>query len=233
MPVDQDRIIEIATASAASSYRWKDRGRAPAGYINGMAVAYAETCEALLNGDPCARAIAAAAADDSDHDVLDWYADELAAAGLTLDDDSERLLAMFVILLGLGMRESSGKHCEGRDQSATNTTAETAETGLFQFSYNSRTADPLLPLLIDQFRDSDDLLTVFQNGVQCSAKAWENWGDGPGHDFQALIKQNPKLAALYAGILLRRRRKHWGPINRKTAEVRAEAIELFREVSAA
>ena len=31
------------------------------------------------------------------------------------------------MLLGLGMRESSGEHCTGRDTSATNTTAATAE----------------------------------------------------------------------------------------------------------
>ena len=33
------------------------------------------------------------------------------------------------------MRESSGKHCEGRDMSENNQTGETAEAGLFQVSF--------------------------------------------------------------------------------------------------
>ena len=41
---------------------------------------------------------------------------------------------LFVLLIGLGMRESSGKYCEGRDKSASNRSAETAEAGLFQLT---------------------------------------------------------------------------------------------------
>ena len=39
--------------------------------------------------------------------------------------------------LGLGMRESSGQYCCGRDTSEDNTTADTAEAGLFQMSWNA------------------------------------------------------------------------------------------------
>jgi len=51
---------------------------------------------------------------------------------------------LFVLLTGLGMRESSGHYGEGRDASATNTSAYTAEAGLFQVSYNSHHASLLL-----------------------------------------------------------------------------------------
>ena len=48
----------------------------------------------------------------------------------------ERLRRSFALLLGLGMRESSGRYCEGRDRSANNTGADTAEAGLFQMSFD-------------------------------------------------------------------------------------------------
>jgi len=35
------------------------------------------------------------------------------------------------------MRESSGQYCCGRDTSEDNTTADTAEAGLFQMSWNA------------------------------------------------------------------------------------------------
>jgi hypothetical protein len=43
-------------------------------------------------------------------------------------------------MLGHGMRESSGRHCEGRDLSADNVQSDTAEAGLFQTSYNAHSA---------------------------------------------------------------------------------------------
>lgn len=131
------------------------------------------------------------------------------------------------------MRESSGKHCEGRDMSAENVSADTAEAGLFQVSYNSRNAHPQLKPLLAKFVDRDDLLTVFDDDVHCSASSWKEWGEGPGRDFQASMKQNPLLAVQYAGLLLRRARKHWGPINRREAEVNADAIRLLRDVASA
>jgi hypothetical protein len=55
-------------------------------------------------------------------------------------------------------------------------------------------------------------------------------GEGVGVDFQDLMKKCPKFAVAYAAVLLRRQRKHWGPINNKKAEVRADALALFRTV---
>lgn len=39
---------------------------------------------------------------------------------------TDTLRQLFVLLIGLGMRESSGQYCEGRDRSASNVTAEAA-----------------------------------------------------------------------------------------------------------
>lgn len=232
MPFDQQRIEDFATNSAVAQYRWKDRGRAPIGYLRGIAVTFALALEDLKAGDAAVMAIAAPATGDADHDVLDWYADELHAAELAVGTDRKRLLAVFAVLLGLGMRESSGRHCEGRDISADNTTADTAEAGLFQVSFNSMKAAPTLRPLYELHRSRQDLLTVFDDGVQCSVRSWKNWGEGEGRDFQAATKSNPRFATTYAGVLLRRSRKHWGPINRKRAEVTADAVALLRAVEA-
>jgi len=227
MSVDRDRILSIARSSKVRAYKWKNRGRAPGAYIDGMAVAFAEAYEALLAGDNVSAALAAAVAYDTDHDVLDWYADKLKKVGLTSQDAPQRLVGVFTVMLGLGMRESSGQHCEGRDMSAANVSAATAEAGLFQVSYNSTSAHPLLKPLFARFSGRDDLLTIFGDGVHCSAGSWSDWGDGPGRDFQALTKRCPKFAVLYAALLLRHARQHWGPINRREAEVTADAAALF------
>ena len=54
------------------------------------------------------------------------------------------------LLLGLGMRESSGNYSEGRDMSASNVTGDTAEAGLFQQSWNSHSASPHIAQLLDE-----------------------------------------------------------------------------------
>lgn len=233
MPADNDRILEIARTAPIRAYRWKNRGRAPTGYIDGMAIAFAEACRDLRAGGAVSALIAADRAGDANHDVLDWYADILRQAGLPSNDPAERLVCIFAVMLGLGMRESSGKHCEGRDMSADNVSAETAEAGLFQVSHDSIGSHPELQPLFDRFRGHDDLLTVFDDGVHCQASSWTDWGDGPGKEFQALMKQCPKFAVLYTGILLRHARRHWGPINRKEAEVTADSAALFRDLRGA
>lgn len=232
MPVDSNRVIEIAKNSNIARYRWKNRGRAPIGYIQGMAVAYAEACADFAGDDKVATAIAAPLLGDDAHDVLDWYRTILGDAGLMLDAPIDRLTAVFAILLGLGMRESSGKHCEGRDMSAENVTGDTAEAGLFQVSHNSIRAQPLLQPLFERYHGHDDLLSTFDDGAHCSASSWKDWGEGPGLEFQALTKSCPKFAVFYAALLLRHQRKHWGPINRKEAEVTADSAALLSAVRA-
>jgi hypothetical protein len=233
MPADNQAIVDLAKASLVRDYRWKNRGRAPSGYVNGMAVAFAEACRGLSAGDEAVVAIAAPVADDPDHDALAWYSDILTAADLAVATPSDRLLAVFAVLIGLGMRESSGKHCEGRDMSAENVSAETAEAGLFQVSYNSRNSHPELKPLLARFTGRDDLLTVFDDDVHCSASSWKDWGEGNGRDFQASMKGNPLLSVYYAAVLLRTSRKHWGPIKRREAEVNSDAIRLLRDVASA
>jgi hypothetical protein len=226
-------ITALADGSACATYNWKDRGVAPRGYTRGMAVAFGRVYCKLNAERDAASETAMADSGDADTDALTWYAPEFAAMGM---DNSQAgvdvLRHVFVLLAGLGMRESSGRHCEGRDTSAANTDANTAEAGLFQVSYNSASAHFLLGALRDQYKGSTDLQDIFKDGVTCSSASWTNWGTGDGRDFQELTKACPAFAVEYAALLLRKRRKHWGPIIRKTAEVRPECDDLFKAVCA-
>jgi Putative peptidoglycan binding domain len=198
-----DEIIRIAAASDIARFSWKDRGLAPVGYIKGMALVYGRVYCKLQQEDAAVTDMARAKTMDADRDALAWYSDVFDAAGMNNDSASvDTLRHLFVLLIGLGMRESSGKHCEGRDMSASNTTAETAEAGLFQTSFNARTA------------------------------SLENFGAGDGKEFQRLSKECPAFAAEFTAVALRHRRKHWGPINRKGAEVRPECDAMLLQVQA-
>jgi hypothetical protein len=227
------RISKLASASTIASYRWLDRGKAPAGYIKGMAVSFAKVYHDLNTGNANAVEMAKAMTGDASRDVLKHYQEIFEQAGMdNTADGADTLRHLFVLMLGLGMRESSGRYCEGRDRSANNTTAETAEAGLFQTSVNARSANPLLPKLFKNFmaNPTPSYLNVFKEGVRARDSDRENYGEGDGRDFQKLSKDCPFFALEFAAIGLRNIRKHWGPINRRAAEVKPEADIMFKEV---
>jgi hypothetical protein len=226
-----DQIILFAANSEIARFHWNDRGVAPAGYVKGMAVVYARVHCKLKAGDAAALEMAKANTGDGAKDALAWYSQQFLDAGM---DNSaagpDTLRHLFTLLIGMGMRESSGKYCEGRDTSATNTTADTAEAGLFQTSYNARSASPLLPQLFTRYANSSDFLETFKEGVHCKAAALENFGSGDGQEFQRLSKACPPFAAEFAAVGLRNVRKHWGTINRREAEVRPECDAMLLAV---
>jgi hypothetical protein len=226
-----DKVLEAAENSELRRYRWLDRGRAPLGYIKGMAVAYAAAVQKLGSGDAVQRAAAAALGTDN-RDALAYYKPELDALGAPTATEGDRLRAVYSLMFGLGMRESSGKHCEGRDQSANNVSALTAEAGLFQTSFNSVSAHPLLRTIFNSYDGSTELQGIFSEGVSCRPSSWMNYGTGEGVQFQALSKACPAFAVDYTAVALRVLRRHWGPINRKRAELRRESFRLLREVEA-
>ncbi|CCI32966.1 MULTISPECIES: hypothetical protein [Microcystis] len=227
-----DKIIEVAANSQIARYHWLDRGVAPKGYIKGMAVVYAKVYCQLKAANPFAKEMAKANTGNSDKDALAHYAQKFRDLGMNNSVAGvDTLRHLFVLLIGLGMRESSGKHCEGRDRSASNTTAETAEAGLFQTSYNARNSHLLLPQLFEQYlANSSGFIEIFKEGVTCPPQDWENYGEGKGKEFQRLSKACPAFAAEFAAIGLRNLRKHWGPINRLEAEICPEADALLQEV---
>lgn len=240
MATDTD-IIALADRSPLVGFNWPGRGLAPRAYIHGMAVAFGRLLTVLLandDGSATSKAVAVATASQigaPKADVLAWYAAELATAGATTASAEDRLVALFSIMLGLGMRESSGQHCVGADTAADRqapTTEADAEAGLFQVSFDSIGGDPLRKRLFDEYVDRTDLLDVFSVGVKCRPSDLQNVGTGDGSKFQAAMKNCPLFAVLYTAQFLRGHRTHWGPINRKEAQVRADAVTLFNGVRA-
>ena len=71
----------------------------------------------LKANDPIVAAIAGPIDPSNRSDALAWYMARLKSAGMGDNDTPvKRLRHLFVLLTGLGMRESSGRYCEGRDQ---------------------------------------------------------------------------------------------------------------------
>jgi N-acetylmuramoyl-L-alanine amidase len=228
-------ILDAATSSAIARYGWKDRGKSPAGYVKGIAVAYGTVVRKFQAGDSSAIEMSRANSHNSDKDALSWYAGKFDELGMPNDADGlDTLRHLWVLLMGLGMRESSGRYCEGRDQSATNTTSDTAEAGLFQSSWNFHSSSDEIDKLFAEYQDdsSNCYEDVFAEGVSCSSSDWSIYGSGDGAAYQDLAKHCPAFACESTAVGLRNIRQHWGPINRYEAELRAEADQLFMQVEA-
>lgn len=218
-----DMIGEAAVKSSCASYSWKNRGRAPKGYIKGMAITYARAFCQQTRDD--VRVVANQKLGSSTSDALAHY-------GLP---EGDRLRQTYALMIGLGMRESSGKHCCGRDMSATNVSAETAEAGVFQTSWNSRRSNQELQKLFYAYREKSRpcLLDVFREGVSCSDSNWKSWGTGDGFEFQEMSKACPAFATEYAAVMMRVNagtKGHYGPLRRKETELRPECDAMLSQI---
>ena len=235
MPSVIAAIQDKARTSGVGAIFWPDRGHAPRGYVEGMAVAFGRMLCKLKAQDAAALAMAAAAAGPT-VDALGHYAAEFAALGMANDTAGpDPLRHLFVLMMGLGMRESSGQYCEGRDREVpeSEVTADNAEAGLFQASYDLRHVDPLLPKIFAAYRAAPSgFVDIFKQGVTCSAKMLQNWGTGDGVEFQKLSKASPAFALEFAAVGLRRQPRHWGPIRTKKAQLKTECDALFKAVQA-
>ena len=227
-------IKDIAAKSSCAQTSWIDRGRAPAAYIKGMALSYARSlCRIRANPvKPAAVILAAPSSGNAAKDVLAHYSGVLANAGLRISTKGdEPLHATYVIGMGLGMRESSGKYCEGYDTSAgTDRSSIQAEAGLFQASYNSMSASTELKKLYDEYTadESKCLLATFKEGVTCTARSI--LGTGAGADYQTFVKRCPAFATEYTMTLIRILRAHFGPLNRQTAQVVGSCDSMLSQV---
>lgn len=215
------KITSLAAASDLAHVSWADRGRAPPGYIKGMAVTFAKVYLDLKATRSAAWVMAEPPAGQAGTDALAWYGVKPAGGAATLR-------SLFSLLIGLGMRESSGHYYEGRDQSASNTSSDTAEAGLFQQSWNSHVASPEIPKLLAAYSAKPEgFLSIFSEGAFGDS---ESVGSGDGLRFQLLCKSCPAFAVECAAVGLRVIRQHWGPINRREAEMRPEAEDLLMQV---
>jgi hypothetical protein len=236
-PMFSDAQVAEITSTAINhpiaDYSWRDRGQAPDGFVKGFAVAYAQACVRFHGGDPIAHEMAKANTHNDALDALSWYNSNFAAIGLDNDEDGiDTMRHLFVLLMGLGMRESSGQHCCGRDQSASNTSSDTAEAGLYQTSWNAHTCSDQFDALADQYDTASPqgYMPIFAEGVSCSSSDWASYGSGDGYRFQEVCKWSPAYAVETCAITLRNLRQHYGPINRKEAELRREADDMLWRV---
>jgi peptidoglycan hydrolase-like protein with peptidoglycan-binding domain len=228
-----EAINDIAQASTISRYSWEDRNVAPTGYIMGMANCFALALLRLQDGDPAVEDMAQADRNNPDKDVLSWYAAEFKK--LKMDNSkngTNTLRHLFALMIGLGMRESSGKYCEGRDLSADNVSAETAEAGLFQTSWNIKSCNANIAPLLDEFSENPNgfLEQSFQFDVEPDSNDLGNFGSGDGARYQFLSKFAPAFHVFVTALGMRYLRQHWGPLNRKEAELRKEADAMLMEV---
>jgi hypothetical protein len=227
-------ICKIADDSAIAGYSWHDRGSAPPGYTRGIAVAFAQSLLRWHSGHAAVVNMARRNTGDDDIDALSWYNSDFSELGMSNDaSGTDTLRHLYVLLMGLGMRESSGRHCEGRDQSADNVSSDTAEAGMYQTSYNaSNGSSPEFDELMDEFARNPGAcyLYVFADGVSCSESDWACYGSGRGYEFQTLCKSCPAFAVESCGLTLRNLRQHYGPINRKEAELRSDADDMLSSV---
>ncbi len=233
MPQDvARRIITIAENSAIADYSWNDRGKLPLGYTAGIAQCFGLAATRLLQGHSIANTAAQADRNLPDFDALSWYREKFMAIGMDNSMDGiDTLRGLFVLLLGLGARESSGRYSEGRDMSADNVTADTAEASLYQTSWNIRSCSSSIPPLLQEYwANPNGFLTTFKNGVDLKKDDLGNYGSGDGAKFQFLSKYSPAFHVFVSGVGLRYLRKHWGPINRNEVELKHEANEMFLEV---
>src|SRR5260221_4477532 len=149
-------------------------------------------------------------------DALSWYATHFPSASLKGGPDTLRCL--FSLMIGLGMMESSGEYLTGRDRNSRKTpTSLSAEAGLFQQSWDSHGASPLLAKLLKR-GGVDCLLEGFQESA--SEKEIERViiGSGDGAKLQLPCKKCPMFAVEAARIRLRDLRTHWGALHRRNFE---------------
>jgi hypothetical protein len=218
-----DQIKTIAGNSSCASYSWANRGRAPIGYTKGVALSFARglcrKIRAETTPSQLVNILSGARSSSATKDALTYYQTNFASLPIdTSEKGTGPLRALYVLGMGLGMRESSGVYCEGWDRSAGSGRPSAAgEAGLFQTSLDSISFSPELNKLYSEYKadKSKCFLDVFKQGASCSSLS--NLGSGAGADFQAFNKACPAFATEYAMVMLRIARTHYGPINRKEA----------------
>lgn len=197
--------------TACAQYQFKDRGQMPTFYLSVVAQSYHN---AICSKTP----VPMQPPGKPETDALAYYSAQFAEKGLS---QAPHLRKTYTLLLGLGMRESTGNPCEGRDKAASNLTADEAEAGLFQTSFNSKYQ---LPQLYEIYKNSLGRASL----LKCVGA--KNWGTGEGVEFQRMTKENPIFAADYAAAGIRLKRAHWGPINRYEVEISAPCAAMLEEI---
>jgi len=237
-PTAAEQIAAIAENSPCARVDWPERGFAPKAYMRGMALVFARAvCQADRADVQVVSAARATPGPQTNRtDALTWYDPQFAALGMSnASSGVDTLRHAYTLLIGLGMRESSGKFCVGRDRHANFITADSAEAGLFQTSFGARTQHATMSALYEKYKadQSACLLDTFRRGVSCPPKDAENFGTGEGNRWQQLTKTCPAFATEYAAVLMRvhgGRKGEFGPLRNHAAEVRPVCDAMLKQV---
>lgn len=245
-------IIYLVDTSDIEKLNWKNRGRAPYGFYYGMAILFAKMYSRLQREDSIIQEISKPLSNFEKLDALTKYRDLFDSKTLSLIQESDRLRCLYTLMFGLGMMESSGRFCCGWDRGKINgwgnkekiilPSATNSEAGLFQTSFdvissiNSSNGKSLLKEVINNYSvKNQSLVEYFSKGVKINEKDEENYGDGPGKDFQELSKHNPAFAVEFAALALRNVTGHWNPVikkndSKKGLEIKKECYELLQKI---
>ena len=237
-PSAVEQITSLAANSTCARVQWKNRGLAPAAYMRGIALVYARAVCHPERSDiqVVSKARLTPGPEANKTDALTWYDSRFTAAGMSnAANGIDTLRHAYTLLIGLGMRESSGKYCEGRDTSMDFTTADSAEAGIFQTSFKARLRQPTMSELYEKYKadQSGCLLDVFKHGVSCHAGDAVNFGEGEGVNWQQLTKTCPAFATEYAAVLIRvhgGRTGEFGPLRNHAAEIQPVCDAMFKEI---
>lgn len=237
-PTVIEQIQTIAANSPCAQIFWRDRGVAPKAYMRGMALVYARAACQLDRADvrvvSKARLVPNVA--NNKIDALTWYDEQFTDLDMSNTADGiDTLRHAYALLIGLGMRESSGRFCVGRDLSADFTSADSAEAGLFQTSFGARLRHQTMADLYEKYKadQSGCLLDVFSKNVSCSPHNAQNHGEGEGVRWQQLSKTCPAFATEYAAVLIRvhgGKRGEFGPLRNRATQLMPECDTMLKQV---
>lgn len=216
------KVTDIALGDLCAKTAHDVQGTPPQGFMKGIALTYAR---AVCDPSQAWVKVASQPRGEAKSDFLAHY-------GLNPATADQRLQTTFSLLIGSAARESSWRWCVGKDPGASNTSAETCEAGLYQTSYNSRSASPVLPALFAQFKGNGAgcYAAEFKGKTTCTASNLKNYGEGEGVEFQRLSKECPGFATQYHAVMVRVRRSHYGPINIKKSEAKPVCIAMFERI---
>lgn len=234
-PIDADthikKLMDIGAKSSCAKYNWKDRGVATAGYMKGLPVSYAKSLCRPIPG------VSRQPVSNSAGDVLNNYADIFKAMGIVNTGGLETYRNTFAIIIGLGMRESNGNYCAGKDSTMDFSEGDTAEAGIYQTSYNVISANKVAKDIYEAYKkdESKCLLGIYKEGTSkayCDKNS-KTWGTGEGAKYQQLVKRCPALSVDTALTTVRFSggpKGHYAPLRQKVAEVKPQCIDMLQEV---
>lgn len=232
-PVEgRDFFYKLADNDPCGKEIYSDRqGRAPQGYRRGVVLSYAK---AVCNPDSDVYKIGSQPLGSANKDALAHY-------GIDGSTQAKRLNSVFAVMMGSAAHESSWRWCVGRDVVAKESDkriclhgdGSTCEAGLHQTSYNSVPSSGPLRDLYNAYKSypSGCFATEYKGKTTCSAENMKAYGSSlEARTYQTLSKECPGFAVDSAVIMMRTVRTHYGPINKKKAEMFPACVAMFDKV---